>query len=322
MNCIQLTDLNFKTLYTVCLVAGPIIGGIAGGYIAFEIGWAYVFWIGTALSALTFIGTVLFVPETLYTREEPRAINQEPIYGSAKEATAHLDHMPTQGSSSYRPYTFTRSLGFIKSQGGWLHHFIQPWRTLSLPGTWVVMLHYGGLVGGIVTISTIGPQIVAQPPYLWGNNTGLINIGALIGTILGAIYTWLLSDSRLKSHAKHESHGFAEPESRLPTMFPALLIATGGFLTFGFCAQNPSTNGWVGLEVGYGMISFGLMQVPSIGFNYVSTSSPSVPTIVTDISVVDRCILLPRCRLLRHGHYSACCNRIRLDVLRFGLDHC
>lgn len=228
-----------------------------------------MFWIGTALSAVPFIGTVLFVPETLYFRDERPGL--ETTYGEApKGSTDHLERPVTQASTAWEPYTFVRSLGFIKPPGGWLHHFLQPWRTLALPGTWVVMLHYGGLVGGIVTISTIGPQIMAQPPYLWGSNAGLINIGALIGSILGAIYTYLLSDSRLKSQAKHESHGFAEPESRLPTMFPALLIATGGFLTFGFCAQNPGPNVWVGLQFGYGMISFGLMQVPSIGFNYVS----------------------------------------------------
>ncbi|KAM0812130.1 putative Major facilitator superfamily (MFS) profile domain-containing protein [Seiridium cardinale] len=256
------------TLYTACLVAGPIVGGIAGGYIAFGIGWAYVFWIGTAMSSVTFIGTILFVPETLYVRDATSADAYDNTFGTSKETAVHLERTPTQ-QTTYSPYTFSQSLGFIKPPGGWLHHFIQPWRTLALPGTWVVMLHYGGLVGGIVTISTIGPQLVAQPPYLWGNNTGLINVGALVGCILGAVYTYLLSDSRLKSHAKHESHGYAEPESRLPTMFPALIIATGGFLTFGFCAQNPAPKSWVGLEAGYGMISFGLMQVPSIGFNYL-----------------------------------------------------
>ncbi|KAI4596955.1 hypothetical protein KJ359_004865 [Pestalotiopsis sp. 9143b] len=256
------------SLYTVCLVAGPLIGGIAGGYIAYNVSLAYVFWVGTALSAFTFVSTVFLVPETLYFRDEssgrPR---QEEVSSTTKEVALHLEQTTTR--TDYRPYTFARSLGFAKPPGGWLHHFVQPWRTLALPGTWVVMLHYGGLVGGIVTISTIGPQLVAAPPYLWAGNAGLINVGPLIGSILGAVYTYLLADARLRSQARHESHGFAEPESRLPTMFPALAIATAGFWVFGFCAQNPSPNGWVGLQVGYGMISFGLMQVPSIGFNYL-----------------------------------------------------
>lgn len=53
------------------------------------------------------------------------------------------------------------------------------------------------------------------------------------------------------------------------TALPALLAATIGSLIFGFVAQNPSPKGWVGLEFGFGLIAFGLMQAPSVGFNYI-----------------------------------------------------
>lgn len=133
------------------------------------------------------------------------------------------------------------------------------------------MLHYSGLVGGIVTISTVGPQIVAMPPYLWKENVGLINMGGLIGAVLGYLYTHLLSDRLMNWRAKTARRGTAEAEDRLPTLFLPLAIATCGFFVFGFCAQYPGQQRWVGLQVGYGMVSFGLMQVPSVGFNYVST---------------------------------------------------
>jgi hypothetical protein len=90
---------------------------------------------------------------------------------------------------------------------------------------------------------------------------------------MGAAFTYVTSDARLLGNAKHEGHGFAEPESRLPASFPGLAVATGGMFVFGFCAQHPGDKVWVGLEVGYGMVSFGLMQVPSIDFNYVSSKS-------------------------------------------------
>lgn len=135
------------------------------------------------------------------------------------------------------------------------------------------MLHCAGLVGGIVAVSTIGPVMVSAPPYLWGENVGLINVGGLLGSLLGGLYTYLVVDWRLKRSAKNR-HGLAEPESRLPTMFPVLVLATSGFLVFGFCADNPSKHAWVGLEAGYAMISFGLMQVPSVGYSYVSLPLP------------------------------------------------
>lgn len=144
-------------------------------------------------------------------------------------------------------------------------------------------LHYAGLVGGIVSVSTIGPQLVAAPPYLWGSNAGLINVGGLVGSIIGALYAYAVVDSMLKRSARRE-HGAAEPESRLPTMFPTLAIATCGFLIFGFCAEHPSKNTWVGLQVGYAMIAMGLMQVPSVGFNYVSNLMPDFIWTLTKFS--------------------------------------
>jgi MFS family permease len=233
--------------YTILLATGSLAGGISGGYIAFRLGWAYLFWVGASMSAAAFLGHVFLVPETLYDREAATLNTTTPL-----------------------PFSFSKSLSFGRYRGGVVRQFVQPWRTLLLPGTWVVMLHYGGLVGGLVTISTIGINIVAGPPYLWGANSGLLMIGGLVGTVLGAAYTYVVSDRWLKK-AKSRQASHAEPEDRLPAMFPALLLATAGFWVFGFCAQYPGKNQWIGLQVGLAMLCFGLMQVPSIGFNYVSS---------------------------------------------------
>ena len=171
---------------------------------------------------------------------------------------------------TYKPYRFAATLGFGKTHGRLLQHFMKPWRTLALPGTWVVMLHYAGLVGGIVTISTVGPQILAMPPYLWKENVGLINLGGIIGASLGYVYTSALSDWLLKRRAKSVRSGMAEAEDRLPSLFFPLAVATCGLIVFGFCAQYPGTDRWVGLGAGFAMVAFGLMQIPSVGFNYVS----------------------------------------------------
>lgn len=262
-----------KAFYTVFLCVGPVVGGIAGGYTGFELGWAYNFWIGTALSAGCFLGVLFLAPETLYDR--PENVSSTPPEPVKEDQADHVEG-PAPVPVTYRTYTFLRSLGFRSPNGPLLPKFVQPWRTLALPGTWVVMLHYAGLVGGIVTISTVGAQLVQQPPYLWGPNAGLINIGGLVGAFLGYVYTHAMSDWRLKRRAKSDALGFSEPEDRLPTMFLPLVVATCGFFVFGFCAQYPGDKRWVGLEVGYGMLTFGLMQVPSIGFNYVSAPTTTL----------------------------------------------
>ncbi|SPO01430.1 related to HOL1 protein [Cephalotrichum gorgonifer] len=255
-------------VYTVFLCIGPLVGGITGGYTGFELGWAYNFWIATALSAGCFLGILFLSPETLYDRPEEARATPEP----AKEDQTTHHETTARAPATYGRYTFVRSLGFRAPSGPLLPKFVQPWRTLALPGTWVVMLHYSGLVGGVVTISTVGAQLVQQPPYLWGANAGLINVGALVGAFLGYVYTHAMADGQLKRRAKRDALGLAEPEDRLPIMFAPLVIATCGFFVFGFCAEYPGDNRWVGLEVGYGMLTFGLMQVPSVGFNYLIDS--------------------------------------------------
>lgn len=256
-------------VYTIFLCAGSLVGGVSGGYLAYQHGWAYPYWVSLALTGATFLGHLFLAPETLYTRDSA-STDADLLKDPTKNSVAHQEHVQAAAPEhNQRPYTFTRSLGFIWPPGGVVRSFLQPWRTLRLPGTWVVMSHYGGLVGGVVTISTIAPQILAMPPYRWGSNVGLINVGALVGTVLGAAYTYAVSDAWLKRQAKHRRQGLAEAEDRLPLMFPALCVATCGFFVFGFTGPNAGAKGWVGLQVGFGMVSFGLMQVPSIGFNYL-----------------------------------------------------
>lgn len=193
--------------------------------------------------------------------DEDTSVNQ-------KTQVVHSEHLTA--THTYEPFTFARSLEMSTYRGRIGHQFLGPYRALLLPGVWLVMLQYGGLVGGIVTISTIGPQLLSAPPYLWGQNAGLINVGGLVGSSLGAAYTYIVADRSLTRQAHRAAHGLSEPEARLPTLIPGLCLATTGLWVFGFCAAYPSRVGWLGLEVGLGMLTFGLMQVPSIGFNYVS----------------------------------------------------
>lgn len=173
--------------------------------------------------------------------------------------------------SPYAPYTFARSLKLGGYRGGARRHFKKPWTTLRLPATWIIMLQYGGLVGGVAVISTVGPQVLARPPYRWGAHTGLLFVGALAGIVLGGLYTALVTDRQLKKRAKKLDTGYAEPEARVGLMVPALVIGTLGLAVFGGCAQSPGKYHWVGLEFAYGMVAFALAQVPSIWFNYVSS---------------------------------------------------
>jgi MFS family permease len=301
-------------VYTVFLAMGPLVGGTAGSYIAADRGWRWVQWICAMLAGLTLFVCLFLQPETLFDRRQamevgsvvPEFVDEHCMLArlqmSHKEVcSSHSSAVQTPNhsvSQTYNPpcssplhkpqhhypdqvfasYTLTRSLKIGgMNRGHLLRRFISQFLTLHLPGVWMVILQYAGLVAGIVTVSIVGSNLVASPPYLWGSQAGLINMGGIIGTFLGAAYTYLLSDRSLTSSARHDrAHGFAEPEQRLWTQFPALVIATFGLWIFGAVASNPSSTGWVGLEAGYGLLAFGLMQAPSVGFNYVIESYNAV----------------------------------------------
>ena len=217
------------------------------------------------------------MPETLYSRPASVVLDTDPAKSSATERKDDVAvTTATTEQGSYAPYTFARSLKPFTYHGGIVRKFLAPYLTLRLPGVWLVSLWYAGLVGAIVTISTVGAQLVASPPYLWGEDAGLINCGGLVGAFLGCIYTYFVADFTTKRLAKKDIHGYSEPESRIVTAIPALLISTVGTIIFGVVAQNPSPKGWVGLQFGYGMVAFGLMQAPSVGFNYLIESYPAI----------------------------------------------
>ncbi|EKV04277.1 hypothetical protein PDIG_16340 [Penicillium digitatum PHI26] len=274
----DLTHL-IAAIYTIFLVLGPIIGGIIGGYIAHAWGWRWTQWLNVIISGVSLLACFFFLPETLFDRDAAIAMAAATEDGGLEETKPTEMEKPNIEEIDrpipvqvYEPYTFASSLKVGLYRGGLLQHFMAPWKTLRFPAVWLVMLHYGGLVGGMVTTSTVGPQFVSAPPYNWGANAGLINVGGFVGSIAGAAFTFFLADYVMKRQALRQSNGLSEPEARLPALIPGLFLATMGLLTFGFCGENPSKVGWLGLQFGYGMLTFGVMQVPSIGFNYVIES--------------------------------------------------
>ncbi|KAI9170563.1 amino acid permease [Paramyrothecium foliicola] len=266
-------------LYTVFLCVGPFFGGLVGGYIGYEHGWTTIFWISAALSVLVLSCVVIFVPETMFSRNDhwnTQAVQLEPAQSAHSSNKAHTMSIVEPESGTAEKLSFGQAMGMRMPRGNLWKQYPRIFRTMAFPGTWVVTLHYAGLIGGIVTVSLVGPMYVSRPPYLWGANAGLINVGGIIGAALGFLYNHITSDRRLKKQAKRLRNGMAESEDRLPTLFFSLALATGGLLVFGLSAQYPGPSRWVGLEIGFAMLSFGLMQVPATGFSYLIDSYHSL----------------------------------------------
>lgn len=271
LTCYPPSNCPLQAVYTICLVVGAPLGGLVGGYIASSLGWRWTMYISAIISGILFVMSFFAIPETLYERQTSAngSPNSEESQLEQKAAFGAMTHVESRTPVAYAPFTFVRSLKLVIYRPGITKRFWAPYLALRLPGAWMVILHYGGLIGLIVTASTVGPQLLSAPPYLWDSSSGLFNVGGLIGGLLGLAYAYLSTDWWSKRIARRDSNGYAEPETRLPLMLPSLFIATIGPLVFGFCAANPSPHGWIGLCFGLGMICFALMQVGSVGFNYI-----------------------------------------------------
>lgn len=265
--------MKLQTIYTILLSTGSLVGGTSGGYIVAASGYKWLHWVNVILSAITLVVCFVFQGETLFDRASApgyasdESLAEKGAPGLKSETLAEIEKVdPSSSSPSFQGSNKSGLLSSLRLrtyQPGLFRRFVNVWLVLRLPGVWLVMLWYAGLVGGIVTLSSVGPSMVAAPPYLWKQNAGLINIGGIVGSILGMIYCYVVSDLALRRQAKKESHGFAEPEARLKTALPGLFLATTGLWVYGFCGNEPGGMKWLGLEFGLGMLAFGLMQVRS-----------------------------------------------------------
>jgi hypothetical protein len=225
------------------------------------------------LSGALFAACFFFQPETLFSRDGDQGHEvTEPSEGIEKYQSSQVIenislHQPNRPDSQSVSYVKFLRVGLYRP--GFLNQLLGTFKTLRLPGVWLVMFWYAGLVAGVVSISSVSPVIMAMPPYLWGANVGLINVGGVVGIFLGFFVTATFSDRIIFWQSARSTNGYLEAESRLPIAIPGLFLAVTGLWTFGFCGDNPSPHMWIGMEFGLGMLCFGLMIVPSIGFNYV-----------------------------------------------------
>ena len=186
------------------------MGGIAGGYIVSALGVAWIHWMNVVLSSITFVLCLIVQAETLYDR--PQWLNNlEGDGGKDHVEQKEVVSTTVQPSpSSYPSYSYMKSLRLITYRPGIGNKFLAPYKAMRLPGVWLVSAWYAGLVGLIVTISTIGSQLMAAPPYFWGKNVGLINAGGIIGALLGCLYTYVVADWATKRTAAKYFFFYAE----------------------------------------------------------------------------------------------------------------
>ena len=262
---------------SVASIIGPIVGPILGGIIAQYLGWPWIFWVLTILSATYFVLFVLFLPETCRKvvgdgSIPPPKLNQS-VTGIIRERQrikAGVIVDAAQQEAVRKNYRL---------------RFPNPLSTLVIAGDKEsgLILFCGGLLIAIMYATTTGI------PYLFGKiygfdelQLGLVYIPFGAGSLISALSTGKAVDWNYRRYAK--KHGmpltknrhqdltnFPIEKARLEVALPLLYIGNIGSIAYGWTLdyQTNLAGPLILLFVfGYGsMAGFQVMQILMVDIN-------------------------------------------------------
>ncbi|RAK78864.1 MFS general substrate transporter [Aspergillus fijiensis CBS 313.89] len=200
-------------------VVGPVVGPIVGSYLGERAGWRWVFRLPTLLSGA--LGLLILI---VYRETYKLTI--------LKCKAAALQHNPrtnTHHTTASPPRTTANTNNLI---------LLRPLTLLTHSPTLLLATLHLSLIYGLtyLIMTTIAP--VFQDTYAFSEGaSGLAFLGLCLGFTLGALLCSLLLDryiTRRRSSPSPSSHASASPEQRLPPLFLACVLTSGGLFLFGW----------------------------------------------------------------------------------------
>ena len=241
--------------------AGPIISGPMAEYS----GWRNFWWLNVGLIGATFILCLFGFPETKYHRMHPDEIHNiasEKITGSPGEKTtiATVERPDTEKVPS--PELADLSHAATAQRDPWLrkgrpskqqfrlfqpnaHPFQSilldlwvPWKLFAFPIVEFASFVVSWSASSFLTLNLVQSQAFAAPPYNFKPLTiGVFNFAIVVGGILGLVTAGPLSDW-ISMKLTKRNNGIREPEMRLPTMIPYVVIMMIGNFVVAFGWQQ------------------------------------------------------------------------------------
>ncbi|KAJ5179087.1 MFS general substrate transporter [Penicillium capsulatum] len=256
------------SIFSACMLVGPVLGPVIGGFLAEAKGWRWIFWILTIMSGIANILCFVFLRETY-----------SPVLLERK--ARHLRRQT--GDPLYEPKgKSTKPLGQLL-----LVAITRPVRMLANPiilGTSI----YAAVIYGIFYLLLTILSIVFHGQYGFEEGiAGLAYLGIGIGSGLGMVVFGLYSD-RIYTKLS-EKHKGAKPEYRLPPLLPSALAMPIGLIIYGWTAQYRLH--WILPIIGTGFCGFSLMGCLAAvqtylldGFTMYSSSALAASSLVRSLA--------------------------------------
>ena len=219
-----------------------------------------------AMCAITFLACLFGFPETKWHRLHPDEIRATvaPASNQSSQEKVMIDTIEKKNievqSSTRKPSDLTRSStamqdpylgkGVPNKQQFKLfqptaHLFRNilvalwtPWKLFAFPIVEFASFVVSWSASSFLTLNLTQSQVFAVPPYNFSSTTiGFFNFAISIGGILGLLTAGPLSDW-ISMRATRKNNGVREPEMRLPTMIPYVIIMIIGNFVVAFGYQQ------------------------------------------------------------------------------------
>lgn len=231
-------------LYSLAPLMGPVIGPVAGAWIAEKSTWRWVFF-STCIFDIFVQGLGLvflresFAPVLLEWKAEKIRKGTDPEKGGRNvrtvfEKSGIRSWQHIFGKALVRPFTL-----FVREP------------IVQIVAVYMAFI-YGVFYLYLTTIPTIFREVYHQSTGVAGLHYIALGIGLGISSQTNARYM-----DRIYKYLKERNGGVGEPEFRVPSMVPGSIILPIGLLLTGWCAQKGIH--WVVTDIGIAFVGAGMI---------------------------------------------------------------
>lgn len=236
---------------------GPPVGPFIMGFVAYHVGWRWIYWINAIINLVQFVAYIFLGPETRYIRRG-------------------VEH---RGSAFKKEYlNFTR----LDPSPLRFYEFIKPCELFAYSSVFIPTFAYTVVFGFTSVFLTVEiPQIFVPKWHMNPQALGLQFLGMIIGSIIGEQLGGPLSDywmTRKTRALKAQTNDQAvrpQPEYRLWLSYAGFVLCIVGLIVFGVQTTNLSPTGYnVTPIIGIAIAAVGNQLITTVLVTYAVDSHP------------------------------------------------